>query len=253
MLELDSNLTYGTDGSGDQKKIWVDNYLYKVDSQYRESTKEVSASNIAEAFGIYHVTYKRLKCKVDGVEKWCSVCKSFLRSNEDQSINLYNILSYYDNFIVTDKLPTIDYFNGTCNIIRDFTNLDINYIKERIIQMLVFDFLIVNDDRHLRNIEIIFNKNTFDIAPIFDNGHSFFRKDSITTYKELENLSRKYKPKPFSTNQWKNIIDIEYAKYMTNIWLNNVKQTYGDINSIPNTLESHKRVLKYRMKLLLNK
>ena len=41
MLELDSKYMYGTDGSGNQKKIWIDNYLYKVDSKFRDSTKEV--------------------------------------------------------------------------------------------------------------------------------------------------------------------------------------------------------------------
>lgn len=254
MLELDSSLMYGTDGSGNQKKIWINNYLYKVDSKFRESTKEVSASNIADAFDIEHVTYKRTKCKVDGIERWCSVCKSYLPNNNDVSINLYNILNYYESFIVTNQIQTTDYFNGTCNIIKDFTGLDINYIKERLLQMLTFDFLIVNDDRHLRNIEIIMYSNgKFDIAPIFDNGYSFFRKDSMLTYKELELLSQKHKSKPFSTNQWKNLIDLNFAKHTANLWVTKVKQKYNSIDKIPGVLDSHKRILKYRINLLLNK
>ena len=94
MLVLDSKYMYGTDGSGNQKKIWINNYLYKVDSKFRDSTKEVSACNIAEAFGLYHVHYERIKCKIDNTEKWCSVCKSYITNREDTSINLFNILNY---------------------------------------------------------------------------------------------------------------------------------------------------------------
>ena len=254
MLKLDSRYMFGTDGSGNQKKIWINNYLYKVDSKFRDSTKEVSACSIAEAFKLKHVTYKRLKCIVDGDEKWCSVCKSYLTSTEDQSINLYNILSYYESFIVTNNTPASVFFEETCKIIQDFTKLNIEYIRLTILNMLVFDFLIANDDRHLSNIEIImFQNGTFDIAPIFDNGHSFFRKDSMLTYKELEALSQRYKSKPFSTNQWKNIIDINYAKHIVSIWMTRVNQMYGCIENIPNVMESHKKIIRYRTKILLDR
>ena len=65
MLKLDSRYMFGTDGSCNQKKIWINDCFYKVDSKFRESTKEVSACSIAEAFNLKHVTYKRLKCIVD--------------------------------------------------------------------------------------------------------------------------------------------------------------------------------------------
>ena len=249
MLELDSRQMFGTDGSGNQKKIWINNYLYKTDS-----TKEVSASNIAEAFGIPHVEYVRKKCRIDNTEKWCCICKSYLTNQNDKSISLFNVLNYYDSFIVTNNTPASVYFIETCKIINDFTGLDTNYIKDRILQMLIFDFLIANDDRHLSNIDIIvYSNGTFDIAPLFDNGHSFFRKDSVLTYDELKILSQKFKTRPFSTNQWKNIIDIKYAKDITNSWLSRVKGTYGSIDNIPGVMESHKKILKYRIKLLLSK
>lgn len=254
MLELDSKYMYGTDGSGNQKKIWIDNYLYKVDSKFRDSTKEVSACNIAGAFGLYHVHYERIKCKIDNTEKWCSVCQSYLTNEADKSINLFNILNYCNSFVVTNNTPAAIYFEETCKAISRFTGLNYNYIKERLLQMLTFDLLIANDDRHLSNIEVIMYANgRFDIAPIFDNGHSFFRKDSMLTYRELEVLSQKFKSKPFSTNQWKNLIDLDYAKNIAKTWVSRVNELYGGVDYIPGVLDAHKRILKYRVMLLLNK
>lgn len=36
MLELDSHIIRGADGYGNQKKIWISNKLYKVDSKFRD-------------------------------------------------------------------------------------------------------------------------------------------------------------------------------------------------------------------------
>jgi hypothetical protein len=44
---------------------------------------------------------------------------------------------------------------------------------ERVNEMLVFDYLIYNRDRHCNNIELIKN-DSLHIAPLFDNGISFF-------------------------------------------------------------------------------
>ena len=82
---------FSTTGSGQQKKAWDSNILYKIDSKYRESNKEVSASSFAEACELNHVTYRRVECLIDGQRYWCSACKSYLKSN-DISIPLYNML-----------------------------------------------------------------------------------------------------------------------------------------------------------------
>lgn len=254
MLELDSYIIRGADGYGNQKKIWIDNKLYKVDSKFRDSTKEVSASSIAEAFGIYHVTYERTQCTVDDELKWCCCCASYLRSKNDTVISFNQLLEYYGICSIDRNMSSVDYFELMCKCIVDYTKLDYNYVRFRILQILTFDFLIVNDDRHLRNFEVIrYENGKFDIAPMFDNGHSFFRKDSMLTNSEIETLSRKFKPKPFSSNQWKNLIDLNFAKQQTSAWLTTAKQKYGGLANIPNVLDSHKKILRLRSEMLLNK
>ena len=47
-----------------------------------------------------------------------------------------------------------------------------NFIDD-LYRMFIFDFIICNSDRHLRNIGLLFNSNTYEVislAPIFDNG-----------------------------------------------------------------------------------
>ena len=48
-----------------------------------------------------------------------------------------------------------------------------NNIIDDLYRMFIFDFIICNSDRHLRNIGLLFNSNTYEViglAPIFDNG-----------------------------------------------------------------------------------
>ncbi|PLS02456.1 hypothetical protein [Neobacillus cucumis] len=66
-------------------------------------------------------------------------------------------------------------------------------IKLDIDKMLVFDYLIDNYDRHLRNIEIALLKDgTITIAPIFDNGSSLLAnwefEEDLLDLKENEDL-----------------------------------------------------------------
>ena len=49
------------------------------------------------------------------------------------------------------------------------------------------------------------------------------------------------------------IIDINYAKHITSIWMARVNQVYGGIENMPNVMESHKKILRYRTKILLDR
>lgn len=56
----------------------------------------------------------------------------------------------------------------------------IKYAHEKLENMYILDFLIMNEDRHLNNFGIIRDVNTLewlDISPIFDNGQSLNIQD----------------------------------------------------------------------------
>lgn len=89
MLEFDSRNMFGTDGSGNQKKIWIDNkYLVKVNSKLREASKEVDACKLAELFGLNHANYKEIKVVVDGIEKRNTLRMRLKRKHMNMSLEL---------------------------------------------------------------------------------------------------------------------------------------------------------------------
>ena len=93
MLEFDSRTMFGTDGSGNQKKIWIDDkHLLKVNSQLREASKEVDACKLAELFGLNHATYKEIKVVVDGIEKNACITENYLYRFVKKIIALNNLI-----------------------------------------------------------------------------------------------------------------------------------------------------------------
>lgn len=69
--------------------------------------------------------------------------------------------------------------------IKILENKGINNVREKLENMFILDYLILNEDRHLNNFGIIRNVNNLnwiDIASIFDNGQSL----NILDYNEEE-------------------------------------------------------------------
>lgn len=207
MLELDGINSFGTSGSGNQKKFWVNGILVKLDSKNRESKKERDASIIARSFGLDAVIYDVGKYEYNGSQRNGCYCKSYLRSNE-KTVALIDILNFY-NVVINSNMSSSDFFRITCECIFSYTGLD---ARLYLMNMLVFDFLIANRDRHLSNIEFISGVGYFRFVPIFDNGQSFFGTDAMLTSSQLEQSYRKYKSMPFSRNPRSNLIDINMAK-----------------------------------------
>ena len=62
---------------------------------------------------------------------------------------------------------------------------NIDDVREKVENMFILDYIIMNEDRHLNNFGIIRDVNTLkwlDVAPIFDNGQSL----NIEYYDEEE-------------------------------------------------------------------
>ena len=159
-------------------KAWrfIDNdgiYLYKggssgASNSGREPYIEYYASQIAKAMDLDYVDYD--------IEKWkgilASKCKLFTDINTSyipigrivKTGGIKKVLAYYDSL-----------GNAFSKHIRD---------------MLIFDALIFNEDRHFGNFGVLVDNKTNQIikpAPIFDNGLSllcYYPKNS-TSYKQL--------------------------------------------------------------------
>lgn len=229
----------GIDTRGNQTKFWYKDSLIKVDSEYREATKEQDASIIANSFGLNAVTYQIINKNMSSNHKAC-ICNTFLKPYES-TITLGNILDFYETH-VENNMSASDYFNVACECIYKYTGLD---ARQYLLSMLVFDFLIANPDRHLSNIEFIQGNGYFRPAPIFDNGQAFFKSDANMTNSQLEQAYRKFKTMPFSRKPKSNLIDIQMAQSIAN------QYRIASSNFNFNTSESRKQVVRFMYKKLI--
>lgn len=140
-------------------------YYYKM-SNYdsvqgiygHESINEIVAQNIAEVFGIAHLHYDLVYCKVNvaDVEYITRVTKSKDFKNVGESKLTFE--SYYD----------ILHLDGES--IWDFiTRMS---LEDYFYDMFIFDYVICNRDRHGANIEVLEKNGSYRLAPLFDNGLS---------------------------------------------------------------------------------
>lgn len=121
----------------------------------KEPYSEFYASQIAEVMGLPHVTY--------GLSSWkhdiCSTCELFTDMDH----------SYVPMYRFVQK-PTL-------RTVADFlTQLGPEYY-DAFSDMLIFDALICNEDRHFGNFGLMVDNHTnqpVGFAPIFDNGLSLF-------------------------------------------------------------------------------
>ena len=147
----------------------------------KEPFSEFYASQIAERMGINHVDYTLAKWK----GSICSVCELF--TDIDHSyVPVYRFVPDY-------SLRTVAAF---------IKNMGGSYYDE-FADMLIFDALIYNEDRHFGNFGFIVDNKTNKpcaFAPVFDNGLSLFNyamEDDLENIEEYAKTRRSSYGVPF--------------------------------------------------------
>ena len=147
------------------KKAWIiengTRYLFKggYKNEILQPFNEVLASMICDRLGFNHVPYTLDVYKDTVVSK----CPCFI-TKDTELITAYQIknnMKRYDSEEDYEEYIKCLEENGIPNA------------REKIENMYILDFLIMNEDRHLNNFGIIRDVNTLkwlDVAPIFDNG-----------------------------------------------------------------------------------
>lgn len=178
-------------GSGDR--------LFRASNEGFEPYSEYYASQLAEYMGIRHVSYT-LEEYEDHQDILCSVCELFTDINT----------SYVPvwNFIQNPNLKSVyDYYRmlGT-----DFSN-DFE-------DMILFDWLILNTDRHYGNFGLLLKSDTNEIlktAPLFDHGLSLLNFLAPEYWKDFDKVlsyASRQMPKCFNST-----FDQEYLEFMLKI------------------------------------
>ena len=148
-------------------------YLYKGGTTGAANTgnepySEFYASEIAETMGIKHVAYNLAKWK----GTLCSTCELFTDINTSY-VPIHRFLPESGLSVTAEFLKSLG-----------------NVYYEAFADMLVFDALIYNTDRHYGNFGLLVDNKTnkpISFAPIFDNGLSLFNyamDDDIENLKE---------------------------------------------------------------------
>lgn len=125
-----------------------------------ECVNEIIADRLLNLLGLEHLSYQLIHAKVNVDHKelitWLCLSRDFKTKNEDKIA----LDAFYQIMHQEEETPL-----NFC--------IRMGWEKE-IYEMLVFDFLILNRDRHGANIEILRNRNNkkYRMAPLFDHGLS---------------------------------------------------------------------------------
>lgn len=150
---------------GRLKKTWIveqgKRYLLKggFKNEVMQPFNEVLASMICDRLGFYHTKYTLNIVS----NKVVSKCECFI-NKDTELVTAYQIL--HNN---------CDKENAYEEYIKILENKGIKNAREKLEDMFILDYIIMNEDRHLNNFGIIRDVNTLewlDVAPIFDNGEA---------------------------------------------------------------------------------
>lgn len=181
--------------SGALKKCWSNRedgiYLIKGDDYFPRSdgrsqaTNEYYAAQVAAIMEFEHIDYDLEEFRHRDKKKDI-VCKCKLFTTEDEGF--VDAATYYKS--VGFDIGDADLGNPTIQI-----KLSKLFDPEKYADMMLFDSLIANQDRHLGNFGMIVDNNTGKYlrpAPIFDNGFSLLYGASTFDLKK-ENIDNYFK------------------------------------------------------------
>lgn len=218
---------------------------------------EYLGSHIYETLGI-EVHETKLGC-IDG--KIVVACKDFLKNNE--IIIDYNMIrNEYDKNVerIIERLPSSSNIDTNNNMEEIIIIMEQNHyfksipeLKKRFWDMFVIDAFINNNDRNEGNWGLILNKDTnkLRLAPVFDNGSSFYNKANDEKITSIYNDEFKFKQAVYDSSisiykiNGKNINPLKYIESMNNKECNNAilriipKINMNKIKDIFNNIEKY--------------
>lgn len=149
----------------------------------QEPYNEVLATAVMKRLGIECAEYSLTFIG----DKPYSACKDFV-TPKTELITAHNIIKSVKK---PNNKSVYEHYIDCC---REF---GLNDIRHSIDKMLILDFIIVNEDRHLNNFGLIRNAETLEYisgAPIYDNGTSMWFN---TLTKNIKAGAREINSKPF--------------------------------------------------------
>lgn len=217
---------------GNQPKWFIDNKFLKADYLGYESISEILVSLLLKfTKEVDYVKYDF--CEIETEDDILIGCYSenYINDN-DKSVSIYRYLSK-DNIDYMSKLRDKECADYLLNLLSSDVNISFN-VEKYISTILLIDTIILNEDRHLNNINLII-KETGKIvpAPIFDNGLSLLSRTSKYGYECVTtDLFNKVLAKPFNKD------------FMTQLSYFKWEPLHLDYNKLLNELDNMKAPFK---------
>lgn len=196
---------------GNQLKFSVDNKWYKADFLGYEGAAEYFVSEMLSNTNIdSFVRYELTTIEYNGNTYNGCVSDDFLNKNaimtSERLFKLYkncSVESLLNGKSLTDK---IQLFVDEVQSITGLSNFG-----EYVTTLLELDRLILNEDRHFRNIAVIKTDSSFEYCPIFDNGAALLSdlREDYPLERSVYGLIPTVKSKPFTTDFEKQVIAAE--------------------------------------------
>ncbi|MEG2232726.1 MAG: hypothetical protein RRY16_01985, partial [Bacilli bacterium] len=220
-------LTPNNTTDGVLRKTWVIDhkirYLLKagLKSEVLQPFNEVLSSMICERLGFRHIPYTIDIVKGNLVSK----CACFI-TTDTELIPAYQVLKN------TNKENAYD------NYVKILSDNGIEKAKEKVDNMFILDYLMLNNDRHLNNFGIIRDVNTLkwlDTAPIFDTGNSLNLLDYSDDEIVIEGNGRFF----YNVDSFDNII-----KRISNLKRIDISKLNGVVEEFDELLHRHQDITK---------
>ncbi|QGM29964.1 hypothetical protein GI482_06035 [Bacillus sp. N3536] len=205
-IPADAIRIISTSSKGDQSKWCVGDKWVKQNTRGYEGQAEVLASLVLACSTFQEKDYVNYyPCKIilpNGETSMGCYSQDFRGKLQEVALErLFEANFTTTDHILNDKsLSTQEKFEQIMQQVQDFTGLN---VREDIAQLLAFDALILNEDRHTNNILFLYNpvNKVWRLAPIFDNGLSLLSDEKdYPLGKPLSILIRKVKAKPFNAS-----------------------------------------------------
>lgn len=130
-----------------------------------EPIHEALASKVAQALKLDCVKYSVAEIKGKRTNQLVSICEDIVDSSR-QIISAYSLIRGFPEYRIKDYPSYIDFLENELNI---------PDAKAKIDKMLMVDYIMLNEDRHLNNFGVIRNSDTLeweDVCPLYDTGKS---------------------------------------------------------------------------------
>lgn len=203
-LSKKDRIITSTSSKGNQIKWFANKLWIKANNSGYEDIAEWVAYNLLLCSNLPQQVYvPYFLCKaVEDTGKVFNACYSYnFLGSDDTLVTLHKLLTRngVDLDSILKQRAIADRIQGVVFAVYKLTKID---ITEYLRVIITLDALILNEDRHLNNIALIYNRNYgYRLCPIFDNGLSL-----LSDVKEYDYVSSTpaniltVQAKPFSLN-----------------------------------------------------